>query len=456
MLKIRPCQNRLFKLENTLGPSNGYWEMKKTVQSNSNQHVPGIYDQVAMTNQSSSEVSETDTDILSPNFQFSKFHPSDDALMEIDIDDGKNHRVDTQHQTTPHNHLSLRLQKFIKLTEQYVQEEEGETINQQATTSVVQPAKQNQTFRAKADWQVQSKHQFVTPTAQPAKQNVAPRSKPKGESSLGSQSVKIRIDSGPRKKAPHFITQPETTTSTTEPQTQTKSTKLERKQSGLLWSVNVLQWPSITDQLLQEPSLTIDRIGNNVSKLMTGDQNRLIVTSAKRGEGSSTLSISIARWARANRRQVLLIDADLQDAGLTSSIGLGTEVSWLSTIDTPRNVGDVIIQDQESGMFVMPLSPLSDRSNLPSNIFQALTKMLEPICDCFDLVVMDMGPTQQFLNETSRVDVVADAAMLVNDVTQPSDGEFSRAKSSLLSAGIAKMIVAENFSNSNIIPGQRF
>ncbi len=428
--------------------------MKKPVKNKSipsNQHRPMVYEQVAYTNQLSTQVSETETDILSPKFQFSKFHPSEDALIEIETQDGKVHRVDSQHETGGHNHLSLRLQKFIQLSQQYSQSDienlDGSTASQTPLKATL-TENESVTFRAAADWQVESKHQFIGQTVKPASQSVAPTTRPDGESSLGSKSIKLRIDSGRSQKSPHFIVEPSTTAPIPNAHLNPKKVKLQRNSSGLLWKVDSLQWPAITDKLLHEPSLIVDKIGSNVSKLMSGEQNRLMVTSALRGEGCTTLSITIARWARSQNRQVLLVDADLKKAALTKSIGVDQDVNWLSTINTPRNIGDVIIQDENSGMFLMPLSPMNDRSNLPSNIYQAFAKMLEPIADCFDLIVMDIGTTNQFLAETSRVDVVADVAMLVNDVTRTPPSEFSRAKTSLLSAGISKMIVAENFANS--------
>ena len=74
--------------------------------------------------------------------------------------------------------------------------------------------------------------------------------------------------------------------------------------------------------------------------------------------------------------------------------------------------------------------------------------MLEAISDCFDLVVMDIGPNSQFLNETNRADLVADVGLLVKDANQTNAEAFGRTKTSLLSADIAKMIVAENFAGN--------
>lgn len=416
--------------------------MKKPAQPEvtTAQPIPSVYDQVAYTNQLSTHVTETETDILSPGFQFSSIQPGVAAKTFVDKDGTQLHRIDPQHDIqSPH---ATRLQKFIELSQQYANSD----------TQAIAPAPETEaqdsiTFRARADWKTETSHQFVGQTIQPAKKPQAPVSKPSRESTLNSNSVKIRIDSGSATTAPHFEvdstpTAPIPSSNISKPQ----DDAVQQTSTNVPWKVASLTWPAITDHLLQDPALIIDGIGENISKLMTGDQNQLMVASTSRGEGVTTLSISIARWARNLRRQVLLIDADLQNAALTTSIGLSHEVSWLNSVNNPQNVGDTIVQDRHAGLFVMPLAPMIDRSNLPSNIYQALGKMLEPISDCFDLIVMDVGPSSQFLGETSRVDFVADMALLVKDVTKTQSNEFAAAKSNLLSAGICKMIVAENFT----------
>lgn len=423
--------------------------MKKPAQSESNTSshpIPSVYDQVAYTNELSTRVSETETDILSPGFQFSTIQPGVPTKTFIDEQSGNVHRIDPQHEAVQSPH-SVRLQKFIELSQQYAQTDIQNLTSTDATEPPQLASTGLATFHATANWQTESKHQFIRPTHQPTRQSKAPVTKPNGESTLDSKSVKIRIDSGIAKSAPHFDVEPATSAPIPDPHvTKAKEDPEQRSASKVPWKVASLHWPIITDRLLQDRSQTINQIGENISKLMTGDQNRLMVSSTSRGEGVTTIAVSIARWARSRRRQVLLIDADLQNASLTTEVGLDQGVNWLNTINNPSNVGDSIVQDQNTGLFLMPLAPMIDRSNLPSNIYQALGKMIEPISDCFELVVMDVGPTQQFLHETSRVDFVADLALLVNDVTKTNPNAFIETKSNLLSAGICKMIVAENFT----------
>lgn len=421
--------------------------MKKPAQSESNlanHPVRSVYDQVAYTNELSTRVSETETDILSPGFQFSSIQPGVPAEQFIDQPDGNVHRIDPQHESvqTPH---SDRLQKFIELSQQYAQTD-TQPVSSSETTGPVRQNPSSNVFRATADWKSETRHQFVQPPLQPTKQTKVPVTKPNHESTLDSKSIKIRIDSGSTQSTPHFEVESNTTAPIPKAHISHPKEIEEQRSATLPWKVAPLQWPSITDKLLLDPSQTIQRIGENISNLLTGDQNQLLVSSTSRGEGVTTIAVSIARWARSQRRQVLLIDADLQNASLTSLAGLGGEVSWLDTVNNPRNVGDTIVQDQNTGLFLMPLAPMTDRSNLPSNIYQALGRMLELISDCFELVVMDVGPTYQFLNESSRVDFIADAALMVDDVTKTERSRFVAAKSNLLSAGICKMIVAENFT----------
>lgn len=444
-----------------------------TRSSNAASHsTDPVYQEVVDVNQSSTGISEAETDILSPGFRFTRFQPGEPSELIVDEQQEKVHRIDSKHATIAPSHLSMRLQKFVALTQHYTREEEAEgqggvetqiaepdsstlpprdsepsSTNPSASSisSSPRPPADTATFRATANWDASTLQKFVVSPPDKTSRR-AQTSRPVGESTLTPTPVRTRVDAKHSLARPHFAVAPVSRDANLTPPAEesTKPASVQPAHEGLLWQAERLQWPAITSQLLEDPSNVIDKIGSNIVKLMTGVQNQLAVASTRRGEGTTTLAISLARWARSQGKQVLLIDADLANADLTSSIGLDTSISWLSAINDTRKIGKSIIQDQDSGVFVMPLSAMVDRSNLPSDIYQALGQLLESISDCFDFIVMDIGTTQQFLNETSRIDLVADVALLVQDVAVTENAQFVQAKSNVLSAGIAKMIVAQN------------
>ena len=218
--------------------------------------------------------------------------------------------------------------------------------------------------------------------------------------------------------------------------------------TGVVWEVEAFHWPAVTKELISDRSLAIDRLGNNSLKLMTGVQNRLVVTGTKRGEGVTTIAISLAKWAASLGHRVLLVDGDLERAGLTESVGLDGKISWTKVANKQCQIGESLVLGKESGIYIMPLERIDNRANFPSDIFTELGKVIEPISDCFNLVIVDVGPSRQLTRETNRIDLLGDATVLIHDVSRTLPEAFEKNKSHLLGYGINKLLVAENFTRA--------
>ena len=144
--------------------------------------------------------------------------------------------------------------------------------------------------------------------------------------------------------------------------------------------------------------------------------------------------------------RVLLIDGDLENAGLTRTLGLDGTISWTRVANQQCKIGEALVLGQASGIYLMPLASVLNRGNYPSDLYSELGKIVDPISDCFNLIIIDVGPSRQLTQETNRIDLVGDATMLVNDVSRTLVDEFEKNKSNLLAYGISKMLVAENFT----------
>ena len=172
----------------------------------------------------------------------------------------------------------------------------------------------------------------------------------------------------------------------------------------------------------------------------------MVVTGTKRGEGVTTIAISLAQWAASLGHRVLLVDGDLERAGLTESVGLDGKISWTQVANKQCQIGEALVLGKESGIYIMPLERIDNRANFPSDIFTELGKAIEPISDCFNLVIIDVGPSRQLTRETNRIDLLGDATILIHDVSRTLPEDFEKNKSHLLGYGISKLLVAENFT----------
>jgi protein-tyrosine kinase len=153
------------------------------------------------------------------------------------------------------------------------------------------------------------------------------------------------------------------------------------------------------DTLAQERYRTLAvRVINAASrcKLKT-----LVVTSAEKGEGKSTVAINLA-WSMAKRseRRVILIDASLRSPSISRMLGLASSRGWLNAADDLSNLADMIIRLDPNGLYVMASGILPTQANCQeatADINDALIstrfeKLLAELQQRFDFIVIDAPP----------------------------------------------------------------
>ena len=215
------------------------------------------------------------------------------------------------------------------------------------------------------------------------------------------------------------------------------------------WDVEAFRWSQVTDDILAHASPVMDQLTHYSLDILTGTENRIAVAGLKRGQGTSTISAAVSRWAVANGKRVLLVDADLGNPQLSRSVGLSPNVSWLNLIREDLIPSEAIIRSKATGVCIMPLAAVVTPQTWPGHIYDRLGGLIEQVRHGFDLVVMDVGPVGQLSNELSNHALMLDALMIVDE--NPSSGEFLTAKSHLLKSGVRKFIAAQNSVGPNTI-----
>jgi len=125
----------------------------------------------------------------------------------------------------------------------------------------------------------------------------------------------------------------------------------------------------------------------------SGPQRTRIVgmTSAKPGEGKSTLSACLARVAAAGGRRTLLIDGDIRRPSIASMFGLSPTMGLLDVLSGKAMLKDVLMRDERSGAWILPAlaQPFAHHQ---INSEEALRELLARLEDVFDLVIVDTAP----------------------------------------------------------------
>ncbi len=209
------------------------------------------------------------------------------------------------------------------------------------------------------------------------------------------------------------------------------------------WDVEDFRWPVVTSQMIVSGGQAIDNLAESVFGMLSPSRQRLAITGLNRGDGSSSIAISLARWVSAFGKSVLLVDADLTSTNsLSSQIGLAPNLSWINAVSQSLPAAEVIVRSQKMNLCVMPLAPMVSRTDWPRFIYDNLGELIDQVRSYFDLVIVDTGPSAQLLAELSRPRHMVDATLMVHDGEETP--EFKQAKNMLEGFGLDRFVVAKN------------
>lgn len=208
------------------------------------------------------------------------------------------------------------------------------------------------------------------------------------------------------------------------------------------WDVEDFRWPVVTSQMIVSSGAAIDNLTRSAMEMISPGNQRIAITGLSRGEGTTSIAISLARWAAASGNNVLLVDADITSPSLSSQVGLASNLSWVNAISQSQSPAEVIVRSQSSNLCIMPLADMVSRVTWPRFIYDNLGGLVDQVRGTFDVVILDMGPATQLLSELSRPDLLVDATLLVHDgVSSP---ELGHMKERLENFGIRKFVIAQN------------
>lgn len=256
---------------------------------------------------------------------------------------------------------------------------------------------------------------------------------------LGSEPGPPAIESAPAESAPAIIMTSDAEDIAAEISSETAK---EIPTSVAAWDVEDFRWPTITNQMIISGGEAIDQLAHSTFELASGTGRRIAIMGLGRGEGTTSIAISLARWIAASGKKVLLVDADIASPDLSDQVGLAPNLTWINAVSQSLSPAEVIVRSQKTNLCVMPMAQMVSRVTWPRFIYDNLGELTHQVQTHFDLVIYDIGPVSQLLAELSRPELLTDAALLVHDgVGSP---EFNQTKHRLESFGLDKFIVAQN------------
>lgn len=208
------------------------------------------------------------------------------------------------------------------------------------------------------------------------------------------------------------------------------------------WDVEDFRWAETTNQLIVSGEQSLNYLHQSLLDLIHPGQSRIIVGGVERGEGTTSIAISLARWIAASGKKVLLVDGDLSTADLSRQAGMAKNISWMNSIHHALPNAELTVRSQKSNLCLLPLDSVDSRSQWPRFIYDELGKIINQAQNDFDLIITDVGPVEQMMAELSRPSCLADATVLVHDGVQ--SGTLKTTQKRLKMFGLNNLIIAQN------------
>ena len=206
----------------------------------------------------------------------------------------------------------------------------------------------------------------------------------------------------------------------------------------------VLSWPETVRALERAHGDSFEALA---AAMIAGRDERgskvVLFTSCHRGEGRTTLILTLARALARRPDRTLIIDGDLGGPMLARSLGLRPLVGLDDVIEHEKSLADALIEapDDHLTVLALRLAVARPREFLASPHW---ARSMAKVRREFDFVLIDGGPLFTGLS-AAAIPGGADAAVLVHHKSRTSERSLKRARNLLEHEGLPLMGLAETF-----------
>jgi Mrp family chromosome partitioning ATPase len=217
----------------------------------------------------------------------------------------------------------------------------------------------------------------------------------------------------------------------------------ETPTASAAWEVDALQWPTVTDELLSNTQSYFSQAGKKLASAVHDGLKVLGVLGCVRGEGCSTLAMTLARAAAREGINVALVDGDLAEPQLAQRTSLEMSGGWHEAARGQTKIAETAIKSLADKLTFYPLEPAADLSLTDARV----SKAWQQIAQRHTLVILDLGPAGSGdtpIFATTEPPPV-DAVVIVRDIRRTSLDQVHALAQRLHKQGIDAVGMAENF-----------
>jgi Mrp family chromosome partitioning ATPase len=218
-----------------------------------------------------------------------------------------------------------------------------------------------------------------------------------------------------------------------------------------LLEVEGFQWPDDCDRFFRALAEPLADLARSVADEAAAGAKIVAVSSCRRGSGSTTLVLSLARRLAADGHRLLLVDGDFYNPLLARRLGLVPERGWEEVLAGRMQAEEVVIESLADRLALLPLrEPAPGHAYRWDNRADPATS-LRMLQAHYDVVLVDLGRFDR-----QEIDQLAaapppdgswiDRLLLVYDVRPAAQPELAQTRQAVRAAGITELGVVENFA----------
>jgi Mrp family chromosome partitioning ATPase len=208
------------------------------------------------------------------------------------------------------------------------------------------------------------------------------------------------------------------------------------------WEIDRFHWPADIETLFEEQADYFEHAGHKLLAASREGLSKLAITSARPGEGTTTVTLCLARAVAAAGGRVALLDGNLRNAQISRALSLEFASGWQVAAAGAVELAEAAIASLQESITLFPAAATVEGASSLAD--ESVGELLQRARAGFDLLLIDAG--QEDLGENAAQ---IDAAMVVRDVRRTS-GQQSLATALLLKeAGVKAVGIAENFSEAH-------
>ncbi len=217
-----------------------------------------------------------------------------------------------------------------------------------------------------------------------------------------------------------------------------------------LLEVDRFLWPDDCDRVARTASDQLDGLAEQIADEARLGRKIVGVASCRRGDGCTTLVLSVAPRLAALGFRVLLVDSDFHNPLLARRLGLLPETGWEEVLAGHLPLEEVLVESLQDRLALLPLrAPSAGRSyDFGANCQPRAS--LEAAAGHYELLLVDVGrffrhdahgsnlpqPTGKWL----------ESLVLIHNVRSTPEEDLQRNRQRIRDAGIHEMGIVENFA----------